>query len=80
MIPAELIKHCKQELLSLITNLLNYIIDKSDFQEIRVKGLRSPVYKCATVSDTNNCRGITVLSVFTTLFETGCELQNELYK
>ena len=44
MIPAELIKHCKLELLPLITNLLNYIVDKRDFPDIWAKGLRSPVY------------------------------------
>ena len=70
MIPAELIKHCKLELLPLITNLLNYIVDKRDFSEIWAEGLRSPVYKCGKTSDTNNYRGITVLSVFTKIFET----------
>ena len=71
-IPAELIKQCKQELPPLITNLLKYIIDKWDFPEIWAKGLRSPVsvYKCGTIGDTNNDRGITVLSVFTKTFET----------
>ena len=68
MIPAELIKHCKLELLPLITNLLNYIVDKRDFPDIWAEGLRSPVYKCGTISDTNNYRGITVLSVFTKIF------------
>ena len=70
MMPAELIKHCKLELLPLITNLLNYIIDKRDFPKIWAEGLRSPVYKCGTMSDTNDYRGITVLSVFTKIFET----------
>ena len=70
LIPAELIKNCKLELLPVLTSLLNYIIDMRDFPEVWAEGLRSPIYKTGAINDRNNYRGITVLSVFTKIFET----------
>ena len=70
LIPAKLIKNCKLELLPVLTSLLNYIIDMRDFPEAWVEGIRSPIYKSGAINDRNNYRGITVLSVFTKIFET----------
>ena len=70
LIPAELIKNCKLELLPVLTSLLNYIIDMRDFPEVWAEVLRSPIYKTGAINDRNNYRGITVLSVFTKIFET----------
>ena len=70
LIPAELIKNCKLELLPVLTSLLNYIIDMRDFPEVWAEGLRSPINKSGAINDRNNYRGITVLSVFTKILET----------
>ena len=70
LIPAEFIKVCKPELVPLITDALNYIIGNRDFPDLWTEGLRSPVFKSGLAEDTYNYRGITVLSVFTKIFET----------
>ena len=69
LIPAELIKNCKLELLPVLTCLLNYIIDMRYFPDVWAEGLRSPIYKCGAINDRTNYRGIIVLSVFTKIFE-----------
>ena len=70
LIPAEFIKVCKPELVPLITDALNYIISNRDYPDLWAEGLRSPVFKSGLIKDTNNYRGITMLSVFTKIFET----------
>ena len=70
LIPVELIKNFKLDLLPVLTSLLNYIIDMRDFPEVWAEGLRSSIYKSGAINDRNNYRGITVLSVFTKIFET----------
>ena len=70
LLPAEFIKGCKAELLPLVTDVLNYIINNGDFIHIWAEGLRSPVFKTGEITNRNNYRGITVLSVFTKIFET----------
>ena len=70
LLPAELIKACKAELLPLITEALNNIINNRDFPDIWAEGLRSPVFKTGDINNRNNYRGIMVLSVFTKNFET----------
>ena len=70
LIPAELIKSCKLKLLPVFTSLLDYIIDMRDFPEVWAESIRSPIYKSGAINDRNNYRGITVLSVFTKIFET----------
>ena len=69
LIPVEFIKTCKAELLSLIMAVLNYIINSRDFPNIWAEGIRTPVSKNDRITDENNYRGITVLSVFTKIFE-----------
>ena len=69
LIPVEFIKTCKPELLSLITDVLNSIINSRDFPDIWAEGIRTPVSKNDRIADENNYRGITVLSVFTKIFE-----------
>ena len=70
LLPAEFIKGCKAELLPSVTDVLNYIINNGDFPDIWAEGLRSPVFKTGEITNRNNYRGITVLSVFTQIFET----------
>ena len=70
LLPAEFIKGCKAELLPSGTDVLNYIINNGDFPDIWVEGLRSPVFKTGEITNRNNHRGITVLSVFTKIFGT----------
>ena len=41
-----------------------------DFPEVWAEGLRSPIYKSGAINDRNNYTGITVLSMFTKIFET----------
>ena len=69
-LPVEFIKGCKAELLPLVTEVLNYIINNGDFPDIWAEGLRSPVFKTGEITNKNNYRRITVLSVFTKIFET----------
>ena len=70
LIPGEFIKIRKLELVPLITGALNYIISNRDYPDWWAEGLRSPVFKSDLIKDTNNYRGIIVLSVFTKIFET----------
>ena len=69
LIPVEFIKTCKPELLSLITDILNYIINSRDFPDIWAEGIRTSVSKNDRITDENNYRSVTVLSVFTKIFE-----------
>ena len=69
-IPSEFLKLCKQELVELITTVMNYIIECRSFPDLWAEGLYTPVFKNGRLDDTNNYRGITVLSVFAKIFET----------
>lgn len=69
-IPSEFIKLCKHELVDIITVVLNYIIECRDFPDLWAEGLRTPIFKNGRVENTDNYRGITVLSVFAKIFET----------
>ena len=69
-IPSEFIKFCKHELVDIITLILNYVIKYREFPDRWEEGLRTPVFKNGRVDDTDNYRGITVLSVFAKIFET----------
>ena len=69
-IPSEFIKFCKHELVDIITLILNYVIEYREFPDRWAEGLRTPIFKNGRVDDTDNYRGITVLSVFAKIFET----------
>ena len=68
-IPAEFIKFCKSELLTDLTEALNYIIERRDFPDSWAEGLRCVIHKAGKKSRTENYRGITILSVFAKIFE-----------
>ena len=68
-IPAEFIKHNKDIVARDICTVLNHILEREDFPEIWSEGIRSSVFKAGDKLDTNNYRGITVLSVFAKIFE-----------
>jgi len=69
-IPSEFLKLCKDELIGVLTDSLNYIIEQRDFPDVWAEGLRTPVFKCGKLDVSENYRGITVLSVFAKIFET----------
>ena len=69
LLPAEFIKGCKAKPLPLVTDVLYYIINNGDFPDIWPEGLRSPVFKTGEITNKNDYQGITVLSVFTKIFE-----------
>ena len=69
LLPAEFIKGCKAKPLPLVTDVLYYIINNGDVPDIWPEGLRSPVFKTGEITNKNDYQGITVLSVFTKIFE-----------
>ena len=68
-IPAEFIKHCKNELVDDITTIFNYIIEKREFPTEWAEGVRSAVFKNGDRRNPNNYRGITVAKIFEKIFE-----------
>ena len=68
-IPAEFLKAGVDIISYDIAELFNYLIEDMNFPERWAIGLRSPIYKSGIKIDTNNYRGITVLSVFEKIFE-----------
>ena len=54
----------------MITLVLYYIIEYREFPDRWTEGHGTPVFKNGRVDDTDNYRGITVLSVFAQVFET----------
>ena len=69
LIPAEFIKFCKNTLTADICKLFNYILEKREFPDLWGEGFRTAVYKSGARLDPNNYRGITILSIFTKMFE-----------
>ena len=63
---------CFQESIQVIgpalTSLFNHILNTGNFPSNWSKGLIVPVYKKGDASDTNNYRGITLISCFVKLF------------
>ena len=63
---------CFQESIQVIgpalTSLFNHILNTGNFPSNWSKGLIVPVYKKGDASDTNNYRGITLISCFAKLF------------
>ena len=68
-IPGEFIKCNAEYMVSDITLLFNYFIERREFPESWAEGLRNAIYKTGSRLDPKNYRGITVLSVFEKLFE-----------
>ena len=62
-IPAEFIKCSKDILSEPITEVLNYIIEKRDFPQCWVEGVRSTIYKGGTSNLPENYREITILPI-----------------
>ena len=68
-LPSELIKECKESMSSDLCDLFNYMIEKREFPDIWAEGIRSAIYKAGAKLDPTNYRGITVLPVFSKIFE-----------
>ena len=49
--------------------VLNYIIQRSDFRQIWIKGFRSAVFSTGTLTDTYNHKEVTVLPLIEKIFK-----------
>ena len=69
IIPAEMIKYCKNILSSHIMNAFNYIIERREFPLSWCVGLKSSIHKAGKTKEVDNYRGITILPIFEKIFE-----------
>ena len=69
MIPAEFMKYCGTDLYSDLSNVFNYMIENKHFPDSWAEGIRSAIHKAGDKLNPSNYRGITVLPIFTKIFE-----------
>ena len=68
-ITADFIKYCPENLIHELVNLFNYIIEKREYPDEWVIGARVPVPKVNKAYKVEQYRQITILPVFTKIFE-----------
>ena len=68
-IPAEFIKHCKMSLSEWLVHTFNYIIEKRDFPDLWLEGMRSAELKSGPRNIVENYRSKTILPILEKVFE-----------
>ena len=68
-ITPELTKHCPDSIIHQLVTLFNYILEKREYPDNWVMGTRIPVPKIHNPKSVDNYRQVTILPLFTKLFE-----------
>lgn len=69
LIPASFLKHTKSTISDILLSIFNKSLEKGVFPQFWKKALITPIFKSGFKDDVENYRGISILSVFSKIFE-----------